>query len=213
MAHTSLPDFFPDYSLEAEVAARCNGAVCGVDEAGRGPWAGPVIAAAVILDPNALPEGIDDSKRLSERRREELYLDILASSTTGIGAASVAEIDALNILQASLLAMTRAVAALPVQPGHALIDGNRAPRLDCAASAIVKGDRRSLSIAAASIVAKVTRDRLMRALARRYPDYGWEQNKGYGTESHQSGLAKAGPCRHHRLSFAPVLSYRLNMLS
>lgn len=212
----------PDYSIENSIRSALDGAplvgpvvgpVCGVDEAGRGPWAGPVIAAAVILDPALAPDGIDDSKRLSERQRERLYEAILASSQTGIGAASVAEIDKLNILQATLLAMARAVAALPVAPGHALIDGNRAPALPCATTTVIKGDGRSLSIAAASIIAKVHRDRLMRDLAQEFPVYGWEQNKGYGTDRHRSALSRAGISPHHRLSFAPMLSHRLNMLS
>jgi ribonuclease HII len=202
-------DDLPDYSIEAALT----GPVCGVDEAGRGPWAGPVIAAAVILNPACTPDGIDDSKRLSERQREQLYDAIMVSSQTGIGAASVAEIDRLNILHATLLAMARAVSALPVAPSHALIDGNRAPALPCPATTLIRGDGRSLSIAAASILAKVYRDRLMRELARQFPAYGWEQNKGYGTERHRIALGQAGVSPHHRLSFAPVLSQRLNMLS
>lgn len=190
----------PDLSLEAE----CAGVVCGVDEAGRGPWAGPVLAAAVILDPARVPAGIDDSKKLTAAKREALYLALSACARIGVGAASVREIDALNILQATLLAMRRAVLALPVRPDHALIDGNRAPGLECRVTTVVQGDTRSLSIAAASIVAKVTRDRLMRRLALRYPAYGWESNMGYGAPAHQAGLAQAGVTPHHRLSFAPI---------
>ena len=190
----------PDMSLEAALP----GVVCGVDEAGRGPWAGPVLAAAVILDPRRVPAGIDDSKKLTAAKRDALCAALLACARIGIGAASVREIDALNILRATLLAMRRAVDALPVRPDHALIDGNRVPMLGCAATAIVQGDARSLSIAAASIVAKVTRDRLMQRLAARYPAYGWDSNMGYGAPAHQAGLAQAGVTPHHRLSFAPV---------
>lgn len=194
----------PDLSLEAA----CTGIVCGVDEAGRGPWAGPVVAAAVILDPRRVPAGIDDSKKLTAARRDALCTALLACARIGVGAASVREIDALNILQATMLAMRRAVDALPVRPDHALIDGNRVPTLACAATAVVQGDGRSLSIAAASIIAKVTRDRLMQRLARRYPAYGWNTNMGYGAPAHQAGLAAAGITPHHRLSFAPVHGVR-----
>lgn len=191
----------PDLALEA----RFSGCVCGVDEAGRGPWAGPVVAAAAILDSARLPPGIDDSKKLTARRRELLFPVIMATARVGIGAASVAEIERLNILGASLLAMQRAVAALPVVPDHALIDGKHCPKqLCCPATAVVDGDARSLSIAAASIVAKVIRDRLMDKLDSRYPAYAWAANKGYGTAAHQAGLRLAGISPHHRLGFAPL---------
>ncbi len=190
----------PDLLLEMAVTGR----VCGVDEAGRGPLAGPVVAAAVILDPRRVPEGIDDSKKLKAAERERLFALIGASAEVGIGEASVAEIDAVNILQATFLAMRRAVAALRAPPDHALIDGNRAPGLACAVTTVVAGDARSLSIAAASIVAKVTRDRLMAGLARQHPGYGWERNMGYGTAAHLEGLGRLGLTPHHRLSFAPV---------
>ncbi len=194
----------PDFTREGAWP----GAVCGVDEAGRGPLAGPVLAAAVVLDPARLPAGIKDSKLLSASRRALLLEAILDSAEVGIGRASVAEIDRLNILRASLLAMRRAVLALPRQPAHALIDGNCLPDLPCQATAVVGGDRLALSIAAASIVAKVTRDRLMMALARRYPGYGFERHMGYGTKQHFEALERLGPCPIHRVSFAPVAHAR-----
>lgn len=194
----------PDLSLERT----CGGIVAGVDEAGRGPWAGPVVAAAVIL-PAALPDtllnGLDDSKKLSAARRKRLFAELAACAEIGIGAASVAEIDRDNILRATFTAMRRALAALSRQPDTALIDGNRLPPgLLCAARTVIRGDGLSLSIAAASIVAKVTRDRTMTALAIRYPDFGWERNAGYGTRQHRDGLSSAGVTRHHRHSFAPI---------
>ncbi len=182
--------------------------VAGLDEVGRGPWAGPVVAAAVVLAPGAVPEGLADSKRLSAARREGLARAILGAARVGIGAASCREIDRLNILRASDLAMRRALAALRrqgVTPAAALIDGHRVPPgLDCPAEAIVKGDGSVASIAAASIVAKVTRDRLMARLARRWPGYGWERNAGYGTAEHRRALETLGPTPHHRVSFRPV---------
>ncbi len=190
----------PDLDMER----RLGGVVCGIDEAGRGPWAGPVVAAAVILDPRRVPAGIDDSKRLTPAAREALFEALVASAIIGVGAASVGEIDRVNILQATLRAMERAVAALPRAPSAALVDGNRLPVLPCPATAVVGGDGLALSIAAASIVAKVTRDRLMRELAREYPAYGWDRNKGYGTSGHAAALARHGITPHHRLSFGPV---------
>lgn len=195
----------PDFSYEA----RHQGPVCGVDEAGRGPLAGPVVAAAVILDRLRLPKDvlarIDDSKRLSEPAREALYLALRGQAAIGVGAASVAEIAAHNILGAALLAMERAVAALPVPPTHALIDGPHKPKhLPCPATAVVDGDALCLSIAAASIVAKVLRDRLMLKLHARYPGYAWNSNKGYGTAAHKRGLEQFGITPHHRLGFAPL---------
>nr|WP_193367557.1 ribonuclease HII [Pelagibius marinus] len=188
----------------------------GPEEAGRGPWAGPVVAApawldAAALDP-ALAEGLDDSKKLSARRRSELF-EILSDPAcacvrVAVGEASVEEIDSLNILQASLLAMQRAAealsAALDSAPGAALVDGKKLPQLGCEARAVVKGDSRSLSIAAASVVAKVTRDRAMAALARDYPGYGWERNQGYGTAEHRAGIARLGVTPLHRRSFRPI---------
>lgn len=179
--------------------------VCGIDEAGRGPWAGPVVAAAVILDPGTIPPGLNDSKRLSRARREELHDHLMACAIVGIGEASVAEIDQINILNASHLAMCRAVAALTSAPASALVDGNRLPPdLPCHAQAIVGGDGLVLSIAAASIVAKVTRDRIMVALSQQFPGYGWETNVGYGTATHTSGLERLGMTPHHRRSFRPI---------
>lgn len=182
--------------------------IAGIDEAGRGPWAGPVVAAAVILDQAALPAalagGLDDSKKLSAARRDELFALLPGFARIGVGRAEVDEIDRLNILQATFLAMTRAAAALDVPPDLALVDGNRPPALACAVRCVVGGDGRSLSIAAASVVAKVTRDRVMTELARRHPGYGWERNAGYGTAEHQAALARLGPTPAHRRSFRPV---------
>ncbi len=195
----------PDFSLE-EAAG---GLVAGVDEAGRGPWAGPVVAGAAILDraglSGVLRRGLDDSKKLKRWRREELFEALEAEARIGIGAAEVAEIDSLNILRASLLAMARAVGDLGVVPELALVDGNRRPNLPCPVVCVVKGDGRSLSIAAASIAAKVTRDRIMADLARAHPGYGWERNSGYGTAEHQAALRRLGVTPHHRRSFAPVI--------
>ena len=189
-------------TFDLELAA--GGIVAGVDEAGRGPLAGPVVAAAVILDPNAMPEGLADSKTLSEKKREALAPLIREMATVGVGEASVEEIDQLNILQASLLAMRRAVAALPRQPDVCLVDGNQDPRLACRAEMIVKGDARSLSIAAASIIAKTVRDEMMRKLDEKFPGYGWAKNKGYGSKAHRDALVEIGATPHHRKSFAPV---------
>lgn len=194
----------PDFACETALGALAGSPVAGIDEAGRGPWAGPVVAAAVILDPRRLPQGLDDSKKLTPAARERLYTVILDSAHTGIGAASAATIDEMNILQASLLAMQRAVAALAVSPAAVLVDGLHSPVLTCRAETLVKGDGRSLSIAAASIIAKVTRDRLMLQLAAAFPGYGWERNKGYGTREHAAALAALGVTPQHRRSFAPV---------
>jgi len=180
------------------------GTVAGVDEAGRGPLAGPVVAAAVILDPANIPPGINDSKKLTRRRREALFTAITDGAVVAHGIADVAEIDRLNILQATMLAMGRAVAGLTVMPAMVLVDGNRCPDLAIPARAVIRGDAMSLSIAAASIIAKVTRDRIMAELARRYPDYGWERNAGYGTAEHRAALNLVGISPHHRKSFAPV---------
>ncbi len=190
----------PDLSLEA----RARGLAAGIDEAGRGPWAGPVVAAAVVLDPASLPEGIDDSKKLSRARREALFAALSLSARVGLGAASVPEIERLNILGATLLAMSRALARLGLVPALALIDGNQAPELPCPALTVVRGDSRSLSIAAASIVAKVSRDRLMARLGRAHPGFGWERNAGYGTLEHRAALERLGVTRHHRKTFAPI---------
>ncbi|HXI86827.1 MAG TPA: ribonuclease HII [Parvularculaceae bacterium] len=181
-----------------------DGLIAGVDEVGRAPLAGPVVAAAVILDRQCMPAGIRDSKTVTEKRRKEIAAALWKTARVGVGLASVEEIDAVNIAQASLLAMTRAVASLPVAPTLCLIDGNVKPKLRCRAYAIVKGDAKSYSIAAASIVAKVARDRMMCELAREFPHYGWEQNKGYAVPAHRAALAMHGPTPHHRRSFAPV---------
>jgi ribonuclease HII len=179
--------------------------VAGIDEAGRGPLAGPVVAAAVILDPRRPIAGLRDSKLLSAAQRERLAVMIHANALAwAIGQADVAEIDDLNILQATLLAMRRAVAALPVAPDEAWVDGNRCPELPCFARAIVKGDRDVIVISAASILAKTARDTLLIELDRRHPGYGFARNKGYGTPEHLAALARAGPCPEHRLTFAPV---------
>jgi ribonuclease HII len=199
----------PDFAIER----RCTGLVCGIDEAGRGPLAGPVVAAAVVLDPRRFPKslrgGLDDSKVLTIAEREACYRTLLrcvdrGTARIGIGAASVPEIDRINILRAALLAMARAVAVLGVRPDTALVDGNIAPPLDCTVQTVVDGDALSFSIAAASVVAKVTRDRIMRSLAPRYPSYGWLTNVGYATPEHGEAIRRFGVTRHHRRSFAPV---------
>ncbi|RKT27926.1 RNase HII [Roseovarius halotolerans] len=195
----------PDFSLE--LAAQASGArrIAGVDEVGRGPLAGPVTAAAVVLDIARIPEGLNDSKRLSAKRRAELHDAIFAMAEVSIAHASVEEIDMINILRASHLAMERAIAGLSSAPDLALIDGNMIPRgLTVPAQAVVKGDGKSLSIAAASIVAKITRDRMMWDLAQQFPGYGWETNAGYPSKSHREALQNIGLTPHHRRSFKPV---------
>ena len=185
--------------------ARHGGPIAGVDEAGRGPWAGPVVAAAVILDFGRLPAGLDDSKKLEPSNRDRLHDEIFQTAVAvGAGIADVARIDRDNILQATLWAMAQACAALSEPPAAALIDGNRCPALPCPAQALIGGDALSLSISAASIVAKVTRDRMMAELALAHPAYGWERNKGYGTREHAQALARFGVSEHHRRSFKPV---------
>ena len=190
---------------------RCEGRVAGIDEVGRGPLAGPVVAAAAVIDraraARKLLRMIDDSKKLTLEQREEAYEAMIASGVVqfAVAEASVEEIDRINILQATYLAMRRAVRALAEQPEVVLIDGNRAPpQLGCRAETIVGGDAHSYSIAAASIFAKVTRDRYMHALALTYPGYGWETNRGYGSQQHLEALSMLGPTPHHRRSFAPV---------
>jgi ribonuclease HII len=195
----------PDFSFEEALIAQGLPRIAGVDEVGRGPLAGPVTAAAVVLDPTVLPEGLNDSKVLTAKRREALLEAIMSSAEVSIAHASVAEIDDLNILRASHLAMERAIAGLPRPPDHVLIDGNLIPRgLTLPATAIVKGDARSLSIAAASIVAKITRDAIMWDLAQQFPGYGWETNAGYPSKSHRLALQDLGVTPHHRRSFKPV---------
>ena len=194
----------PSFDLESVEIELLGGPIAGVDEAGRGPWAGPVVAAAVVLDPARLPLGIDDSKALDEDRRQIVYDRIVACSEFAVGIADVERIDRDNILNATLWAMSEAVAALRQRPRLTLVDGNRAPRLDCATRTIVKGDAKCLSIAAASIVAKVTRDRLMADLALAHPGYGFERHKGYGTPEHKEALARLGVSPQHRRSFRPI---------
>ena len=194
----------PHYIFEARFLKERPGPIAGVDEAGRGPLAGPVVAAAVILDRKRIPKGLDDSKQMSADAREEAYARIMDIAVVGVGEAGVDEIDLVNIRQATHLAMARAVRALSLAAAFALVDGNDAPALPCPCDTIVGGDGRSVSIAAASIIAKVTRDRMMRALHEEHPFYGWLTNKGYGTEEHLAALTRHGPCRHHRRSFAPV---------
>ncbi len=202
----------PDFTHEDRALAAGHGVVCGIDEAGRGPWAGPVVAAAAILDraglPLSLAAELDDSKRLKAAARERLLIELAPHAVIGIGQASAAEIDVLNILRATFLAMDRAVQALGQMPAMALVDGNRPPPLPSAPGCIVEcligGDGRSLSIAAASIAAKVTRDGLMAGLADRFPGYGWERNAGYGTAAHKAALERLGVTPEHRKSYKPI---------
>ena len=191
--------------LETEATARGAVRVVGVDEAGRGPIAGPVVAAAAWIDPGKVPAGLDDSKKLTRSQRERLAAELDEVAVVSVAEASVDEIEKLNILAASMLAMRRAVEGLPFIPCLALIDGNRRPDgLPCPARPIVRGDAKSISIAAASIAAKVTRDRIMAALSRRHPGYGWEHNAGYPTKSHITALSDLGITPHHRRTFRPV---------
>ena len=194
----------PDLSLEYELG----GVVVGIDEVGRGPLAGPVIAAAVILDVKRMPprllEKLDDSKALSAKLRRELESLLTDCALIGLGRAEVAEIDQINILKATMQAMSRAYDALGKRADWALVDGNRPPKLSCRVRTVVRGDSISLSIAAASVVAKVARDREMAQLAEHFPGYGWERNAGYGTAEHMDALSRLGATPHHRRSFAPV---------
>jgi len=192
----------PDYTHETDSIAP----VCGIDEAGRGPLAGPVVAAAVILDPHNIPKGLNDSKVLSQSAREHLLNEILKTAEIGIGIAEPEEVDRMNILWASMEAMSRALSHLKTTPKHALIDGNRCPNLpgNISSQALIGGDGRSVSIAAASIVAKVTRDDLMALADQRFPQYGFKDHKGYATKRHRDALKVHGPCPMHRISFAPM---------
>lgn len=204
-AKAKLSRSFPTLALEILLIESAGGPVCGVDEAGRGPWAGPVSAGAVILNPDDLPEGIDDSKALTHARREALEIEIKARALAwGVGFASVEEIADLNILHATGLAMCRAVEALAVPPAAALVDGNYRFRLPCEVRTVVGGDGLSLSIAAASILAKTARDRLMVELDAEYPGYGFAGHKGYNAPVHQEALRTLGPCPAHRRSWAPI---------
>lgn len=194
----------PTFEFEEAMARLHGGPVAGIDEAGRGPWAGPVVAAAVILYPDNIPVGLNDSKKLSAKARDRLYEEIMESAHVGVGVGDVGLIDTDNILRATLWAMAQAFEALPSSATSALIDGNKSPDLPCPAECLIKGDGRSFSIAAASIIAKVTRDRMMVELADVHPGYGWERNKGYGTAEHQAALTRLGVTPHHRRSFKPV---------
>jgi len=197
--------FTPDFSFEETAMQRGAGCIAGVDEVGRGPLAGPVSAAAVILDPDNIPDGLNDSKALTAKQRLLLNDQLMDCAEVSIGHASVEEIDELNILYASHLAMRRAVEGLSQRPDHLLIDGNMIPKgINIPAQAIPKGDRRSVSISAASIVAKICRDQIMWDLAQHYPGYGWETNKGYPSKSHKLALQNLGVTPHHRRSFKPV---------
>ncbi len=195
----------PDFSLESRAKRKDLWPVAGTDEAGRGPLAGPVVAAAVILDPKRIPEGLNDSKKLSAAQREVLYERILLDATVSIASSSPRRIDLIDIRKASLDAMRRAVAGLQLEARHVLADGRDVPMgLICSGEAVVKGDARSVSIAAASIVAKVMRDRMMARAGLVYPDYGFEVHAGYGTDRHRSAIVTHGPCPLHRMSFRPL---------
>lgn len=193
---------YPDYNLEKSLEHY----TCGIDEAGRGPWSGPVVAAAVILDPKNLPKDeINDSKKLSKKKRELLFKSINEIAISiGVGISTVDEIYDLNILGATKLAMQRAFNELKPKPKNALIDGNQPPYLPCNTYAIVKGDSKSISIAAASIIAKVSRDLIMENLSQKFPEYKWEKNSGYGTKEHIDAIAKFGVTKHHRKKFKPI---------
>jgi len=192
---------FPDHSFDSQYS----GVVAGIDEAGRGPWAGDVVAAAVIFsDKNNIPQGINDSKKLTKAKREGLYGLIMQNACIGVGIANVEEIDQYNILGATKLAMLRAYENLTIKPNILLIDGNQLPNIDCKMEKVVGGDAISPSIAAASIIAKVTRDRMMCKIAEEFPEYGFERNSGYGTALHMQAIAKYGITKYHRKSFAPI---------
>ena len=199
----------PDFSIED--LARSNGHffIAGVDEAGRGSWAGPVVAGAVILEADKLipplRSELDDSKKLTARKRQILFEMLPVCASIGVGIADVDEIDRFNILEASFLAMARAISDLPQKPGYIIVDGNRLPDFPYPGECVVKGDSRSFSIAAASIVAKVTRDNIMVNLAKTYTGYGWERNAGYGTQEHKIALERLGVTEHHRKSYAPII--------
>ncbi|MEE2998478.1 MAG: ribonuclease HII [Pseudomonadota bacterium] len=200
----------PDFTLESIISRKGYSRIAGVDEVGRGSWAGPVVAAAVVICKKRWPcfikIGLNDSKKLSPKRREELFNIIQNNADIGIGLASVKEIDRINILQATFLAMDRALGNLSIAPNYCLIDGDKVPLIECEAEAILKGDERSNSIAAASIIAKVTRDKLMIKLGRKFPGYSWEYNMGYGTKKHKEGLEKFGVTKYHRKSYKPIIN-------
>jgi ribonuclease HII len=198
----------PSFNRERALMKRGVWPIAGCDEAGRGPLAGPVVAAAVVLDPRRIPKGIDDSKRLTAKRREELFEEICATSSFAVAFASPARIDRDNILRASLWALARAVHALPEMPKHVFVDGRDIIDVSCGCEAVIGGDGLLLSIAAASIIAKVSRDRLMCQLAQDCPGYGFEDHKGYGVPEHLAALQRLGPTIHHRRFFAPVAAAR-----
>lgn len=200
----------PHLKFERKYKRLHKGPVAGVDEAGRGPLAGPVVAAAVVLDPRCIPDGIDDSKVLAAAKRAALCEQLLACAKVGVGIASVEEIDTLNIFWASMLAMTRAVEALGFAPAFVLVDGNRCPDWSHQSHAVVGGDALCLSIAAASIVAKHKRDCMMDELDAAFPGYGWKSNKGYSAKVHQEALRTLGPTPHHRRSFWRVAQAELD---
>jgi ribonuclease HII len=197
----------PDFSIENTY----QGIIAGIDEVGRGPWAGPVVAAAVILKQSLVPEGINDSKKLNALKREALYDQIREVAEVGIGVVSVEEIDKINIGKATKLAMLRALEQLKIVPQVVLVDGNQPIQVPCIVQTVIKGDSISLSIAAASIIAKVTRDRMMRELAKEFPVYGWERNVGYGTKAHIQAIEDYGITSHHRKSFKPVAAYEAQL--
>lgn len=200
-----FPVDYPDNHIENQLIQRGCSCVAGVDEAGRGPLAGPVVASAVIVPQGLIYDSINDSKRLNHYRREQLDTEIRKTAIVSVSVVSVEEIERLNILHATMLAMKLAVNGLSVKPDHILIDGNRLPDgLEAPATAIVKGDARCISIAAASIIAKVKRDRIMAELDKDYPDYRWSRNAGYATREHLLALNKYGPTPHHRMGYAPV---------
>jgi len=199
-----------DLSVEREHFARGLLRVAGVDEAGRGPWAGPVIAAAVLVTPQSpCLEGVNDSKQLTRRRREQLAAAIVSSLVYGVGGASVREVDRLNVRRAAALAMRRALARLPERADLVLVDGPPLPELGLEHEAMIDGDARCYAVACASILAKTVRDRVMERLSKRYPDFGWERNAGYGTPGHRAALDRRGPTPHHRRSFTPVVQRSL----
>tara|TARA_B100000212_G_scaffold120833_2_gene90499 strand:+ start:3327 stop:3941 length:615 start_codon:yes stop_codon:yes gene_type:complete len=194
----------PDLSVEDKKRQLDFNKIAGVDEAGRGPWAGPVYSAAVILNRNCIPEGINDSKKISEKKRITLYDEIIINHRYGIGCATPDEIDQFNILEATFLSMRRALENLNIKPDYILVDGNLSPNFNIPHESIIKGDSISLSIAAASIIAKVERDKFMLNIDKKYPEYQWKKNKGYGTKDHQHALNTYGVTKHHRKSFSPI---------
>ena len=199
----------PDFSVEDSARSKGYFFIAGIDEAGRGSWAGPVVAGAVILEADKLipplRSELDDSKKLTVRKRQMLFEMLPTCASIGVGIADVNEIDRLNILEASFLAMARAISDLPQKPGYVIVDGNKVPDFPYPGEYVVKGDSRSLSIAAASIVAKVTRDNIMVNLAKTFTGYGWERNAGYGTQEHKMALERLGVTEHHRKSYAPII--------